>query len=141
MNKSNKRVFSADEVKSLALELAKKGFTDGLDASPEESLLEYGILRRPEDGKAVNAMRYGKSYILYCQFLTLEDVKDGLEGMDDESRNGFYDFIDRKVETKDLNNEYLSDIIHSLNMWDGCFIIETMATGDSMEYIESFVNK
>lgn len=106
-------------------------FTDKMDASTEISLYEYKIIRNPKTNKCVICTN---TYELDCSFgdilnrvkpkirveyITFDDVKEALE----EVNEGYFNFIGSKhrEELKNLDNEFLTLHIFSLDQWDGRF--------------------
>lgn len=114
----------------IAERLVKKGFTDGIDGSPEITLYEYGIIRRPSDGLTIFGFPSDDDHIddydkFDCTNISLEDVKEALE----DTSDGFWSSIGNNKDEyiNNLNNNYLSDAIFSLNQYNGYF-------SDSMNY-------
>lgn len=101
------------------------GFTDGLDASTDISLYEYGSIRRPSDGRIVfyrgDEDHEDRSTLLFgVTSVTIDDIKSVLEDeMSEDERQRFESFIGYNVLTDELNNEHLSDIIFSLRSYGG----------------------
>jgi hypothetical protein len=99
-------------------------YEDRVDVTIEISLIEYGILRNPEDGECLfykdNPEPDDNDRIqLYKCDVTIDDVKEYLEDADDS----FFRFIGstRYKELERLDNEDLAPIISSINQWDGHF--------------------
>jgi len=109
------------ELTDFALWLNEHGFTDGTDASPVESLVEYGLLRNPTTGFVVYAVPADVSEIttLDWTIIHIDDVKDYLQ----DAPNGFYGFLgsDRQTEIARLDNKYLAGIIFAANQYTGEF--------------------
>jgi len=83
------------------------GFT-GIDASIEESLLCYGIVRKDE-----TVILYNEDLGYNHIDISIDDIKDALSNMDDE----FYDYIDTKKEeyNKLFENEHgINNIIFDI---------------------------
>jgi len=100
-------------------------YEDRIDVTIEISLIEYGIIRNPEDGECLfykdNPEPDDDDRIqLYKYDVTIEDVQEYLEN---DAEDGFFRFIgsDRNKEIENLDNENLAPIIHSINQWDGWF--------------------
>lgn len=105
------------QAKNVLNRLEKEGYTDRLDVSMEISLFEYGIIRNPKTDKVIYYIPEIKKYDWTT--ITLEEVKEVLE----TATNGFYSFIGSTKETElnQLDNNYLTNIIHSLNSYSGAF--------------------
>lgn len=98
-------------------QLETEGYTDGLDASMGISLFEYGIIRNPKTDKVIYYVPEIKKYD--WSTVAIGEVKEVLE----TATNGFYSFIGstKEIELKQLDNNNLSNIIHSLNSYSGAF--------------------
>jgi hypothetical protein len=100
-------------------------YEDRVDVTIEISLIEYGIIRNPEDGDTLfykdNPEPNDDDRIqLYRCDVTLDEVKEYLE---DHATDGFFSFIgsNREEEINELDNDCLAHIIHSINQYDGYF--------------------
>jgi len=106
-------------------------FTDKMDVSTKISLYEYKIIRNPKNNKCVICTN---TYELDCSFgdilndikpkfrveyIDFDEVKEALE----EVVGGYFDFIGstREEELKNLDNNYLTYHVFSLDQWDGSF--------------------
>lgn len=105
-------------------------FTDKMDVSTKISLYEYKIIRNPKTDKCVICTN---TYELDCEFdgpplgkpkvrveyIDFDEVKEALE----EVVGGYFDFIGstREEELKNLDNNYLTYHVFSLDQWDGSF--------------------
>ena len=107
-------------------------FTDRIDASTKISLYEYNLIRNPKTDKVVyctNCYELDTSWgdlmedsvkpIVKTTHINLDDVREALEDVDE----GYFDFIgsSREEDLSDLDNNYLSHHIFSLNQWNGYF--------------------
>lgn len=103
-------------------------FTDTIDANSVTSLFEYGIIRRPIDGKCIfckNAspepewQRREKPDIV-TRWISLNDVQEELQKVD----QGFFEYIGlgRAHLLATLRNDDLSPIIAALNTYNGIFL-------------------
>ena len=107
-------------------------YTDRMDVDPKISLYEYGIKRDPKTNKCIvchniheldvnfgEVDKYGIHPILGSRWISFDDVKEALE----ESDDGYFDFIGSTKEDKlkNLDNNYLTNHIHSLEMYNGWF--------------------
>lgn len=100
-------------------------YEDRVDVTIEISLIEYGIIRDPEDGECLfykdNPNPEDDDRIqLYKHDVSFDDVKDYLEQI---ASDGFFRFIGSSLykEVENLDNESLAPIIQSINQWDGYF--------------------
>lgn len=103
-------------------EMDLSDYTDTIDMSQDISLYEYGIARNPNTNDTFIGIDVDNegNYILFDRIdITIEDVKEALEDVSD----GFYSFIGatKEDELENLNNNYLSVNINSLNMYCGKF--------------------
>ena len=105
-------------------------FSDRMDASYQESLYEYGIIRNPETNKTIFCINRSQWFDkenkpkITVQWISKEDVIDGLREMDNRfwkwlgvDENDIEDTIDN------IDNEYLSIWIFNLNVWCGWDLI------------------
>ena len=100
-------------------------YTDSIDVTTTISLYEYGYIRNPKTGKTICCLNAGLEHnkdnppIIKTTFISLEDVEEAIE----EAPNGYFSFIgsDKETELKELNNEYLTWHIMTLNMYHGAF--------------------
>ena len=92
-------------------------YSDRIDASIHISLFEYGLIRNPVTGKTIQYNEITKK--CSSQYISFQDVKKELE----EAPIGFYSFIgEPKTEVlNNLDNNYLTNLIHSLIMYNGAF--------------------
>ena len=102
--------------------LDNKGFSDRVDVSADTSLMEYGIMRNPETGLTIYALGLDCETEKPCldwTFVEIDDVREVLT----ELESGFFSYIgsDRETELKNLNNEYLTGIVDSINSYNGWF--------------------
>ncbi len=110
----------------LAQKLYAAGFTDGLDASPEVSLFEYGILRNPKTTETLITYSLSQSLEIFGEpkfailHITKAEIIDQLLDVED----GFFDYIDttradaiREVE----NDSFGAHYINALNGYCGAF--------------------
>jgi hypothetical protein len=104
-----------------------RGYTDMMDTSKKISLFEYGIVRRPRDGRVVYYIPEINKWD--WTIISLDKVKEALENIN----SGFYSFIgsDKETELKNLDNNYLSGIIFSINGWNGMFRDSCYFTSDN----------
>ena len=122
----------------LCNKLDKLGYTDKVDTGTDISLFEYGIIRNPKTHDTI--FGYSDNGEICNRFdsfpVSLEDVIAALE----RAEYGFYSFIDQSKEEvlKGLSNEYLSDIIRSLNSYNGWFYPECYWKESPKELLESF---
>lgn len=110
-------------------------FTDRTDVNAEISLFDQGCIRNSETNKTLfPQVSYDGLYIVPSEdddfdindirinidYITFEDVKEELKTVDE----GYFSFIgsDRQTELALLDNNYLSNHIQSLNMYNGCFL-------------------
>ena len=111
-----------DKLCELVEYLTDNGFTDMSDASAEISFLEYGMLRNPRANQVIYC---GPVDCLYAEIrldwslIGIDDVKEYLENATD----GFYSFIGstKRKELDQLDNEFLSSLIQTINQYDGNF--------------------
>lgn len=100
--------------------LDAKGYTDKVDVSTEISFFEYGIIRNPKTGHVIYSMEDedGNRYYDYT-FVDMDEVEEDLKEIDD----GFFDFIGSDLNTvlTGLDNNYLTDIIRSMNDYNGMY--------------------
>lgn len=121
----------------IAEELVKKGFTDGVDISPEISLYEYGVLRRPSDGLTIFGFPSNEDHIYnFDKFdymhVSLEEVEEELK----EKGKEYFSFIgveekEKKDYIQNLKNNCLSSEISSLNAYcdsftESCYFNKTI---------------
>lgn len=130
----------------LAQKLQKAGFSDAVDVSPEISLFEYGIIRNPKTEETIltypsYVWEEMEKEIMFDSFtISLEEVKETLEEME----KGFFDFIGsyKEREIKNLNNEYLTNMIQSIRDYNGtfpfspCYSVEVIERREQLEKIE-----
>ncbi len=100
-------------------------YEDRVDVTIEISLIEYGVIRNPEDNDTLfykgNPEPNDDDRIqLYRCDVSLDDVKEYLE---DHATDGFFSFIgsSRNRELDNLDNDNLAPTIQSINMYDGYF--------------------
>ncbi len=101
--------------------------TDTMDVDFDISLNEYGIARNPDNGDTVFCLNPDDNYEMnenpnyqYRHLnISLQDVKDALN----DASDGFFDFIgsDLNTELDNLDNDFLSHMILSLNQYNGHF--------------------
>ena len=103
-----------------------KRFTDCIDATPVIALFEYGYLRNPATDRILICLNPSSKEhtkknppVMWFTHISYDEVFDALFDADD----GFYSFIgsDRKTELRELHNDHLTHMIHSLNAWSGDF--------------------
>ena len=105
-------------------------FSDRVDVTTTIALYEYGIIRNPKTDKCIicsnthqlNHGQLGETPIkpeIRTEYITFDDVKEGLE----EINEGYFDYIgsDKKTELDELNNNYLTQHIISLDQYGGIF--------------------
>ena len=102
-------------------------YDDRMDVSPEISLFEYGILRQSKTGKVLfwnktlEHEKIEKSGYVTVSNISLGDVIECLKGMDVD----FFTFIgstyDKEIKRFEENPDMLSNIIYSINQWNGWF--------------------
>ncbi|MCP4597018.1 hypothetical protein [Neptuniibacter sp.] len=108
-------------------------FSDRIDMTTTISLYEYKIIRNPKTDKCIicyncHALENIGSVVDYdkavkpdigVEYISFDDVKEELENVEP----GYFDFIgaDRQTEIDDLNNDYLTNHIFSLDMYNGAF--------------------
>ena len=102
--------------------LDEKGYTDGVDVDTETTLYEYGVIRNPETNDVLYCKDFsheGGQIIFDWSTIGMDDVKDALQ----EAEGGFFSFIgsDLEIELTNLSNDYLANIISSLNQYNGHF--------------------
>jgi hypothetical protein len=102
-------------MKKTTIDLIEKlGFSDRTDVSIEESI----VLRRPEDGFTIE-VRETETRNIYLTFnVDLDDIKDFF----DSPKNtliGYLKFAGHKTIPTNFNNDYLSNEISTINMWNG----------------------
>jgi len=102
-------------------------YTDRVDVTMEISLFEYGIIRNPKTNECIFSMYLtneepddDKEIKLNHVDISLADVRGYLI---DDSSQGFFDYIGSDLETEldRLDNDYLTNIINSINSYDGWF--------------------
>jgi hypothetical protein len=101
-------------MKKTTIDLIEKlGFSDRTDVSIEESI----VLRRPEDGFTIE-VRETETRNIYLTFnVDLNDMRDFFDSC--STLRGYLKFAGHKTIPTDFNNDYLSNEISSINMWDG----------------------
>ncbi len=106
-------------------------YTDRTDVNGNISLYEQGFIRNPKTGetlcclntymtdKDISDWHKAREYNVQSQYITFEEVKEVLEDI----KTGYFDFIGstREVELSNLDNEYLTSHIMSINMYDCTF--------------------
>lgn len=110
----------------------RKSYSDRVDMDFNTSLFEYGLVRNPKTNKVIFCINYfdveeygfewedGEPVPIYhTTHITWSDVWDALEKAEDE----YYKFIgsDRNTEMNNLDKDYLTHHIQSLNMYNGWF--------------------
>jgi hypothetical protein len=101
-------------MKKTTIDLIEKlGFSDRTDVSITESI----VLRRPEDGFTIE-VRETETRNIYLTFnVDLNDMRDFFDSC--STLGGYLKFAGHKTIPTDFNNDYLSNEISSINMWDG----------------------
>ena len=113
-----------------------QSFTDRTDINPFISLYDQGCIRNPRTGLTIffkgyydglcidpmkdAAFRTSKKEVT-SQVITLEDLKEVIESIDIDS--GYFTFISETKEDvlNNLSNNYLTNYIQALNMYNGYF--------------------
>ena len=109
------------DMKKTTIELIQKlGFDDRTDVSIDESI----CLRRPEDGFTIEVTEadwgIGGIQTMFRTFIaTLDEVKEFFT--DCRTLKGYLSFVGYKDIPDNLDNNYLSGEISSINSWDGTF--------------------
>ncbi len=106
------------------------GYSDRMDVNMRISLYEYSLIRNPKTDKVIictNCCELEANFRNDLQtkpniktaFISLQDVKEALE----EQGKGYFDFIgsDKKTELANLNNDYLTHHIYSMEQYNGWF--------------------
>jgi hypothetical protein len=108
--------------------LADAGFTDGLDASFEISLFEYGILYNPNSeyviyttpkSEASEGSTDPSDYAFDYTRVSVGELREVLDDLDE----GFFSFTG---QSRDLMNQMIDQaavatVIHDVNSWNGYF--------------------
>ena len=101
----------------------ERAYTDRMDVSLEISLYDYGVIRNPKSNRTIMGIGVN-SNCEYNEFdftyIGMAEVKSHLEEIEDS----FFSFVgaDSKEQyINELDNECLSHVIHSINMYDGHF--------------------
>lgn len=107
--------------------LSKTDFTDKVDVNFYISLLEYGVVRNPQDGMTLLGSKVGEDefgnprFINYdYNYISVDDVKEALSDI----AEGFWSFIGEENPEQVLNtldNNNLSYWIMSINQYNGYF--------------------
>lgn len=92
--------------------IEKMGFSDRTDVSINESI----CLRRPEDGFTIEVIECDKDVFYKTFKVDMDDMMDFFKSC--RTLKGFLKFAGYKTEPI-LNNDYLSNEIATINMWDG----------------------
>jgi len=118
-------VLSEEKMDLVTKHLAEHGFTDGVDASIDISLFEYGLLRKPDDGTTIF---YGGDIYdadgppdqFAFSTLTFDDV---YETVRDDMEIGFFDMIGitKKELLGNLDNDSLALTIQDINSYNGWY--------------------
>ena len=104
-------------------------FSDRTDVTRVIALFEYGLMRNPNTDKTIICLNHSSKEhtkenkpVIRVQHISFDDVKTALLDAED----GYYRFIgsSRLEELKELDNNWLSHHIHSLNQYSGHFIME-----------------
>jgi len=97
-------------------------YTDRVDESVSISLHEYGGIRDPKTNKTVLMVyKYNNpNKKAVTIFISKEDVLEAIEEQD----SGYFSYIDETYNEviDNLNNDYLSFYITSLNDYNGWFV-------------------
>jgi hypothetical protein len=102
-------------MKKTTLDLIEKlGFSDRTDVSIEESI----CLRRPEDGFTIEVTECDNKTLFQTFKVDLDDMKDFFDSPR-HTLTGYLKFAGHKTIPTEFNNDYLSNEISSINMWDG----------------------
>lgn len=124
--------------------LEEEGFTDGLDASTEISLFDYGEIRRPSDNLVIYCRAWlgtddwdKEEFRFDWSEVTEEEVRDYVEH---DAREGFFEFVSitRESYLRSILNDRLSDDIHIINQYDGYFS-ETLTWDYTLAEITQFI--
>lgn len=126
-----------DELCVLVEYLVDNGFVDMSDASAEISFMEYGMLRNPKTDKVIYCRPGNGEFneiMLDWTIISIDDVKEYLE---EDATDGFYSFIGstKEKELAGLDNNYLSNLVQAINMYDGYFQ-QSCVWSDSIESIK-----
>lgn len=107
--------------------LSKTDFTDKVDVNFYISLLEYGVVRNPQDGMTLLGSKVGEDefgnprFINYdYNYISVDDVKEALSDIEE----GFWSYIGEENPEQVLNtldNNNLSYWIMSINQYNGYF--------------------
>ena len=112
--------------------LNRNNYVDRVDVDFDISLYEYGLVRNPKTNHVIFCINYydveeygmtwknGLPVPMYQDtYITWSNVWDALE----EASNGYYNFIgsDKETEQVNLEKNYLTRHILSLNMYNGWF--------------------
>mgnify|MGYP001580339442 CR=1 FL=1 len=105
-------------------------YDDRIDANPEISLFEYGIIRQNKTDKVLywyqideykSESKVENTGHIEIHYIGTRDVMEALERVD----NGFYEFIGstkgNEIAVLLHSQENLSYLIYSLNQWNGWF--------------------
>jgi len=102
-----------------------KAYTDRVDVTLDISLHEYGIVRNPKTNRTIFCTNPSDDpfnkvpYEYLIDFIDMDTVIEALQ----EVEQGCFDFIgsDRQAEIDQLDNNYLTHHIMSLNQYCGYF--------------------
>ncbi len=100
-------------------------FSDMIDVTMTISLFEYGFIRNPKTDKTIICLNPSSEYhtkenkpIIKTMFISFDEVKEALI----DAEKGFYNFIgieDKEKYIENLDNDYLTGDIMSLDMYNG----------------------
>jgi len=112
----------ASFVSAMAQRLAKAGYTDTVDVSPEISLGDYGLMRNPRTGRVQYALPCDDRQTTFALDWTIVDLDDAKEFLAD-APDDFFSFVGTSKEdyTANLDEQYLAGLIQDANMYNGYF--------------------
>ena len=114
-----------------AYRLEELGYTDHVDASPDISLLDYGMLRNPDNNHCIfYQQRSGKHGLFKWTNIDVEDVKWQLENYCEKP---FFESHGIMLEDylQDLDNSCLSLTVYDLNSYYGILYPSPLSDWDT----------
>lgn len=108
------------------------GYTDHVDASPDISLLDYGMVRNPDNDHCIFYQhRAGKHGLFEWSTVDIEDVKWQLEN---HCEQAFFENHGMTLDDylEELNNKYLSMTIYDINSYYGVLYPSPLSDWDTI---------
>jgi hypothetical protein len=96
-----------------------KDYTDRIDSSARESLIEYGIIRNPKNNQTIFFNQDLKNPKFCVHHYDFSDVLSELQRIS----YGYFKCMDSTLEKEEerLNNDYITDHIHCMDMYSSDF--------------------